>query len=169
MSEPLTLTPSESIRVVAESPQSLEVEATYGPEGKAPPAHLHPRQAERFEVLEGSVRTRIAGSERTYEAGEEFEVPAEVPHQMWNPFAEPARVRWQTLPAGRTREWFEAIDRLHREDKVGRRGMPGLLAFAALLTEFDDVFRLAVKPQPLVRAALGLIAPLGRMRGYLPD
>ena len=46
--------------------------------------------------------------------------------------------------------------------------MPGPLAFAALLTEYDDVFRLAAGPEPVVRGALAALAPLGRMRGYGP-
>ncbi len=32
----------------------LEMEATYGGAGALPPEHLHPRQVERFEVLEGT-------------------------------------------------------------------------------------------------------------------
>ena len=79
-----------------------------------------------------------------------------------------ARVLWQTRPGGRTESWFAAIDALRREGRVGRNGMPGPLAFAALLTEYDDVFRLAVGPEPLVRGALAALAPLGRMRGYGP-
>lgn len=85
---------------------------------------------------------------------------------MWNPGAEPVRAVWQTRPRGRTEEWFGAIDRLHREGRVGGNGMPGPLAFAVLLTEYDDVFRLAVPAQPLVRAALSGLAVVGRARGY---
>ena len=40
--------------------------------------------------------------------------------------------------------------------------MPGPLAFAALLTAYDDVFRLADGPEPVVRGALAALAPLGR-------
>jgi hypothetical protein len=45
--------------------------------------------------------------------------------------------------------------------------MPGLLAFGAYLTEYDDVIRLA-GPQPLVRGVLRLLGVLGRLRGYRP-
>jgi hypothetical protein len=44
--------------------------------------------------------------------------------------------------------------------------MLGPLAFAALLDEYDDVFRLAVGPDRLVRAALKPLAAIGRTRGY---
>jgi mannose-6-phosphate isomerase-like protein (cupin superfamily) len=58
------------------------MEATYGGTGRLPPDHLHPRQIERFEVLEGTMRTIIGGAERWYGPGETFEVPAGTPHRM---------------------------------------------------------------------------------------
>src|SRR4051794_1105735 len=71
------------LRTAAETDgEVLEMEATYREAGQPPPEHLHPRQAERFEVLNGVVRTIIEGVERRYEAGETFEVPAGTPHQM---------------------------------------------------------------------------------------
>ncbi len=85
----------------------LEMEASYGGTGDLPPAHFHPRQAERFEVLEGAVRTVVDGAERRYEAGETFEVPAGVVHQMTGDG--PARVNWQIRPALRTAEFFERL------------------------------------------------------------
>jgi hypothetical protein len=87
---------------------------------------------------------------------------------MWNPSGETARVRWQTKPAGRTLEWFQSLDALQREGRVRRNGVPGPLALAVLLNEYRDVFRLAGPPEPLVRIAFALLAPLGRLRGYRP-
>lgn len=167
MSQELRLTPSESLEVMVDTPELLEVIATYGPEGEPPPSHFHPRQSERFEVLDGAVMTRVRGEPRELTAGETLEIPAGVHHQMWNPHQRPARLRWQTRPALRTRRWFEAVDRLHREGMVGRNGMPGPLAYAALLTEYEDVFRLGARPAALIRGLLALLAPLGRARGYL--
>lgn len=85
--------------------QVLEMEAAYSGEGGLPPEHLHPNQDERFEVLEGAVRTVIAGQEHRYRAGETFDVPAQTPHQMAGDG--PARVRWEVRPALRTAEFFE--------------------------------------------------------------
>lgn len=85
----------------------LEMEATYGGSGQLPPTHLHPTQLERFEVLEGAVRTIVDGTERRYEIGEAFEVPPGTPHQMTGDG--PARVRWQVTPALRTAEFFERL------------------------------------------------------------
>ncbi len=111
----------------------LEMEATYPGGGELPPEHFHPAQLERFEVLEGTVRTVIDGIERRYEVGESFEVPASTRHQMTG--AGPARVRWQVIPALRTAEFFE---RLYGGGAAGGEG-PG--DFAGFLEEFREEIR----------------------------
>src|SRR3954464_436494 len=85
----------------------LELEASYSGEAGMPPEHLHPKQAERFEVLEGRMRAIVDGEERLYEEGESFDVPPGTPHQM---AAEgPTRMRWEVNPALRTAEFFERL------------------------------------------------------------
>jgi quercetin dioxygenase-like cupin family protein len=161
----LKLTPTESVTVRAAEPDSLEVEALYGPGGSAPPKHLHPSQAEHFEVLAGKLDTRVDGYERQLGAGDTLDIPAGSVHQMWNGGSEPARVAWRTSPAGRTLEWFEALDALQREGRVLKNGIPSPLAMSVLLTEYRDVFRLA-GPDPVLRIVFAALAPLGRWRGY---
>jgi mannose-6-phosphate isomerase-like protein (cupin superfamily) len=163
--ETLTITPHESVTILTSTPEALELEATYAPDGSAPPKHWHPEQDEHFEVLEGWVRTRVEGEERDLGPGEEIDIPRRSVHQMWNPGSEPALVLWRTSPGGRTEQWFRAIDRLHREGRVGSNGMPGPLAFGVLLTEYRDVFRLA-GPDPVIRPAMALLGVVGRARGY---
>jgi mannose-6-phosphate isomerase-like protein (cupin superfamily) len=167
--QPLKRTPSESVSLISDSPEALEVEATYGAHGSPPPKHYHPAQDEHFDVRSGRIDVRVGDSERKLGPGETLEIPRGTPHQMWNSGAEEARLLWRTSPAGRTREWFEALDRVHRTGRVGKNGMPGPLAFAALLTEYRDVIRLAAGPEPVVRGLLAALAPLGRRRGYLPN
>jgi mannose-6-phosphate isomerase-like protein (cupin superfamily) len=161
----LKLTPTESVTVRAAGPDALEVEALYGPGGSAPPKHLHPAQAEHFEVVAGSLNTNVGGQERVLDVGDTLDIPAGTAHQMWNAGPEPARVVWRTSPAGRTQEWFEALDSLQREGRVQKNGIPGPLAMSVLLNEYRDVFRLA-GPDPVLHAAFAMLAPLGRLRGY---
>jgi quercetin dioxygenase-like cupin family protein len=111
----------------------LEMEASYSGEAGMPPEHLHPNQAEHFEVLEGSMRTIIDGAECTYAEGESFNVPAGTPHQMGA--AGPARMRWEVRPALRTAEFFE---RLYGEGPGSAREMG-----EAFFAEFSDEFRLS--------------------------
>jgi mannose-6-phosphate isomerase-like protein (cupin superfamily) len=110
----------------------LEMEATWAGDGRLPPDHFHPRQDERFEVLEGTIRAIIGGSERRFEQGETFEVPAGTPHQMTG--ETPARARWEVRPALRTAEFFE---RLYGDGPDSARA-----SGADFLTEFSDEFRL---------------------------
>jgi quercetin dioxygenase-like cupin family protein len=159
----LKITPHESLTVRHSGANRLEVEATYAPHGKKPPAHYHPAQDEHFEVLEGRLHARVNGDERILQAGDTLDVERGVVHQMWNAGDAPARVRWTTTPAGRTLDWFTAIDALHRENKDST---PGPLAFGVLLTEYRDVFRLAARPEPVVRGAMAALGAVGRRRGY---
>lgn len=105
------------------------MEATYGDNGQLPPEHLHPGQVERFEVLEGVVRTTIDGVDQRYRAGEVFEVRPGTRHQMAGDGA--ARVRWQVRPALRTAEFFECL----YSGAAAANGPDGIAEF---LAEFRD-------------------------------
>jgi mannose-6-phosphate isomerase-like protein (cupin superfamily) len=159
------LTPHESVVVKREEAQVLEVEARWEPDGSPPPKHFHPGQDEHFEVLEGVLQVEVDGVARELRPGQRLDVPRGAVHRMWNAGAVPARAVWQTKPAGRTRAWFETLDRLQREGRVGPNGMPGPVAFGVYLTEFDDVIRLA-GPQPVLRGGLKLLSLAGPLRGY---
>jgi quercetin dioxygenase-like cupin family protein len=114
--------------------EALEMEASYGGGGGMPPEHLHPRQVERFEVLEGAMQTRIDGAEQRYEVGEEFSVPAGTPHTM--AADGPARVRWTVEPALRTAEFFE---RLHGDGPDSARAAGA--SIGDWLAEFREEIR----------------------------
>ena len=135
----LKLGPGSTLTVRTTGPDALEVEALYDPGGSPPPAHLHPAQAEHFEVLEGTISARVDGHDRSLETGDTLNIPAGAVHQMWNPGSNPARVSWRTTPAGRTLEWFQALDAFQRDGDTA--------AIGAALAEYSDVYRLA-EPSP---------------------
>ena len=110
------------------------MEATYGGNGALPPEHFHPRQVERFEVLEGTIRAIIGGTERRYGRGETFDVPAGTPHQMGA--EEPSRMRWEVRPALRTAEFFE---RLYGDGPDSARAATSIADF---LAKFSDEMRI---------------------------
>ena len=120
------------LRFVTVEPQELVMEASYSGEAGMPPAHLHPSQAEHFEILEGRMRAIVDGEERLYEEGESFDVPPGTPHQM---AAEgPTRTRWEVKPALSTAEFFE---RLYGEVPGSAREMG-----ESFVAEFEPEFRL---------------------------
>ena len=122
----LKLGPGSTLTVREASAEALEVEAVYDPGGSPPPAHLHPAQAEHFEVLEGSVTTRVDGNERVLEAGDTLDIPAGAVHQMWNAGSDPARVTWRTTPAGPHAGVVRGARRLPARRRHGRdRGGAG--------------------------------------------
>jgi Cupin domain len=75
MPDTLRLTSSWSVTIKSSTPEALEVEASYGPGGSAPPKHYHPSRDEHFEVSSGAVRVCIEGKERALEPGETVDVP----------------------------------------------------------------------------------------------
>jgi quercetin dioxygenase-like cupin family protein len=135
MPEELKLGPATTLRVIADGDEALVLRATYEGGGTPPPAHLHPDQDERFEVLAGSMRARVDGREHELVTGAVLEIPRDTAHQMWNAADEQAVVDWRTTPAGRTLEWFRQLSALLAGESSADP--------AALLAEYSDVFRLA--------------------------
>lgn len=143
----------------------LEVEATYPPHGPAPPEHFHPRQQEHFEVLQGSVRARLAGEIHDLHAGDTLVIPSGVPHAMWNPEPRAAMVRWQTRPALRTEFLFERLMTLATLGRVDAHGTPTLLDLAILVPMYRDEMRATRPPEFVQRLVFGLLAPVARALG----
>ena len=121
------------LRLERVEPEVLVMEVSYSGEAPMPPTHLHPNQAEHFEVLEGSMRAIVDGEERVYGVGETIDVPAGTPHQMGA--EEPTSMRWDVRPALRTAELFE---RLYGEGPASAQEMG-----EAFFAEFGEEFRLA--------------------------
>ncbi len=87
----------------------LDIKATYPAQVAFPPIYAHPSQDEHFTILVGSLTTIIAGEERTYHAGDSFDVPRGVAHTMANMGTTTAIFRWETRPALQTAEFHAAI------------------------------------------------------------
>lgn len=135
MDEELKIGPGTRLVVVARSDEVLELQATYDAGGSPPPPHLHPQQDERFEMLAGAMQATVDGQRLEISAGDVLEVPRNSVHQLWNAGKETAVVRWLTIPAGRTCDWFRELAALQRGEPLGDP--------ATLLARYRDVFRLA--------------------------
>lgn len=113
----------------------LEMDAFWTRPGHRAPAHVHPEMEERWELIAGMARFRIAELERTVGPGESLLAPPGVPHLAWNVGAGPVHVRIQMRPALRWEEFVERLFELARQsEQAGRElAQPDL---AALLSEF---------------------------------
>lgn len=132
-------------------------EARYPPRSPKPPYHRHPRQDERFEIVQGTLHFHVDGQDRVVRAGAALDVPKGAFHFAHNPHDEPVLAIWQTRPALRTAELFVALSRASRG-----RARPRLVDAAAILSEYEDEFELH-RPHPLVqRVVFGCLAPFGR-------
>jgi quercetin dioxygenase-like cupin family protein len=137
------------------------------PGGFVAAEHIHPQQEERFAVIAGTLRGRVAGRELTGGPGEQVVVPAGTPHTWWNSGDDELHVLVEVRPALRLESWFETFFGLAQDGKVNpRTGLPNLLQLAVLLRAYRNELILA-RPPPLVQTVLfGLLASIGRLLGY---
>jgi mannose-6-phosphate isomerase-like protein (cupin superfamily) len=146
--------------------EMLEYELEFVPRGFAVRDHLHPRQEERHEVLEGSLGIVVAGQERRLGSGDVEVVPVATQHRIFATQEAPIRVRFASRPALQSEVLLETLFGLARDGKVGRSGDPSPLQLAVIFAEFAELGR-PVKPPPGVQRALfAPLAALGRARGY---
>lgn len=129
--------------------------------------HVHPEQEERWEVQSGELRISFDGTERTLTEGEEIVLPAGVPHRHWNPMDDPIRVVWERRPAFETVEWAESVYALAQAGKTDEDGVPGVLQSVVIFDEYsiENPYFAAV-PVSVQKAAMALLAPVGRLAGY---
>jgi mannose-6-phosphate isomerase-like protein (cupin superfamily) len=105
----------------------LEMDAHWTQPGRRAPEHIHPRMRERWEVIAGSARFRIAGVERTAGPGEVVTAAPGVAHVAWNPTVEPVHVRIQMTPALDWETFVERLFALARDAHSGARDPAPLL------------------------------------------
>ena len=132
----------------------------------APPEHSHPRQEERFTVEQG--RFGYILGDRQFESGpgDVVVVPPGINHTFWNAGTDDLSVLGEVRPALRFEDFVETIHVLIRDGRLqpgGRRPNPLLLAVVA--RAYRREWRLT-KLSPAARAALPLLALIGRVAGY---
>jgi quercetin dioxygenase-like cupin family protein len=147
----------------------LEFDMFVRPGAAGPPEHVHPHSEERFEVLRGTLRARVAGVERTVSAGEALTVSAGTLHTWWNVGAEEVAVRVQLTPAGRMEMFLETIYALAAAGRTNRKGVPHFLQLAVFAPAYFDTNHIVRPPMAIQRVVFGVVAPLARLLGYRPD
>lgn len=84
----------------------LEFDAVGRARGFVTQYHVHTRQSEHFEVIEGALRLVIDGRDYRLGPGETMEIPAGTPHRQLAGDEGEGRLRIQVRPAGRTLEFL---------------------------------------------------------------
>jgi quercetin dioxygenase-like cupin family protein len=129
------------------------------------PAHVHPAQEERFEVLAGHVRFRVGGRTERANAGDRVVAPAGIRHSFKNVGKTEARLRVEVEPALDLRGFLEEAAALARAGKYTRRGIPkgprAALELAELVDRYREVTVMAFPPIAMQRV---LISPLARLQ-----
>ncbi|HKW12201.1 MAG TPA: cupin domain-containing protein [Gemmatimonadaceae bacterium] len=136
---------------------------------QGPPEHVHPQATERFEVVQGVLRARVAGVEKTVEVGESLVIPPGTLHSWWNSGAAEVQVRVQLTPAGRNETFLETIYALASSGRTNSKGIPGFLQLSVFAPSYFDTNHIVRPPLFVQRVVLGMIAPLARLLGYQPD
>lgn len=137
--------------------ENMSVDAWIEPGGGLP-AHHHPRQEERWSVIEGEVRFQLGDTERVITAADgEIIVGAGTTHAIAAVSARDAHLRCRVIPARDIREFLEESSAAAREGLIMRGGIPRGLRGARWAARFLERHRADVVmdfPPPVVQRAL---------------
>jgi quercetin dioxygenase-like cupin family protein len=140
----------------------VEMEFTLPATAFAPPPHRHPTQIESYEVLEGSFEVMVDGDWSRLGVGDSATVPVNANH-TFRLVGEGVRVRNVHSPGS---HFDEFIARQHRFVTSERyRGIKRPTTALAMAAAWDAHSDLLVPANPVLRAAVPLLAPLGRRLG----
>ena len=131
------------------------------------PEHFHPSLEEHWEVVEGTVRVKLAGDWRDLvpEDGPLL-VARDVRHELKNESGREARLRTEVLPAGQLEQFLTETARAAREGLYNARNLPTSFRGAVWAAELAERFRsetVMCSPPPAVqRVFTPLLARLAR-------
>jgi quercetin dioxygenase-like cupin family protein len=151
--------------------EMLRVEVTVAP-GVGALKHVHPRQEERFEALEGSFTIGVGRKARAYGPGESVAAPGGVVHWVSNKSDAAVRVASEFRPALDSESVWETLAALDRAGKAGKNLVPTPLQIAVMMDELGDSFSYAAghsggRPESH-RASTGSARPQTRLQSARP-
>jgi mannose-6-phosphate isomerase-like protein (cupin superfamily) len=153
------------------SDQGLAFERRYPPGTGKADAHLHLDLVQSWTVVSGTATATLDGTSRRLGAGEELRIDKRIKHQdPYNESHEELRVRWQIEPVTEFIHCFmDAYSYLLTRDRLNDQDeFPDLQLFVILHATSAQSYA-ANLPIGLQRAALPLLALIGRLRGYRPS
>jgi quercetin dioxygenase-like cupin family protein len=141
----------------------VEMEFVLPPSCVPPPPHVHPRQVEEYEVLEGRLEVTVDGQWQTLEVGESVTVPLAALHTFRNRSGEVVRVRNWHRPAVRFEQFIEQTSATLRAVGVKRRRDPRIaICLSMVMLAFEDTLQPGRRRERIPMQAL---ARLGKLLG----
>lgn len=141
--------------------ETLRFEDVIAGDDPGPPMHFHPKQIERFQVLDGSMSIRLEGQQRLLAAGDSIEIAAGQVHSFHTKGSAGVRLLIELAPAGEMEAFFKGLARAKRE------GRYPLLQIAVMYTSAKDFgFYLAGVPVWAQKLLFSVLAPIARGFGY---
>ena len=139
----------------------VEMEFVLPPGCVSPPPHVHPRQVEEYEVLEGSLDVTVDGQWRTLAPGESASVPQGALHTFRNRSGEVVRVRNWHRPAVRFEDFIERTSTMLRAAGVKSKRDPRLfICLSTAMLEFDETL---VPGRRRERIPMQVLARVGKL------
>jgi quercetin dioxygenase-like cupin family protein len=125
-------------------------------------AHIHPKQEETFEVLDGTLEVLRGGRWQAVSAGDSVTVPRGATHAFRNASETLVRFLNAHRPAFAFQEFLETVDRLIRAGKIkGRKNLRSGIYLSMASVEYDPSVN-KKPPQIMIRG----LAFIGRLLGY---
>ncbi len=99
------------------------------PPGHGIPPHVHGREDELINVIEGTFLITLGGREFTAEAGDQIFFPRHIPHAFQNIGSTAGKTVWTVVPGGNFEDFFDRLSALPP-------GPPDPARVAAIFAEF---------------------------------
>jgi quercetin dioxygenase-like cupin family protein len=155
--------PVHRVRYTFEADGENLIVDTWMEPGGALPAHLHPRQEERWSVVDGEVRFQLGNEKRVISPSDgEIVVRPNTKHAVSSVGDRDVHLRCHVVPALDLQDFLEDSAAAGREGLFMRGGIPkslrGARWAAALLKRHRDQTVLSFPPQFMQRAMIALFA-----------
>lgn len=115
----------------------LTFELILSPGSTVPMKHIHTKQDEIFETLEGTVNVRIGNEDKVIPAGEQALMPKNIAHKWWNNSANEAKLKVTFLPAHNVEDFFVEMFSLANACRTKPNGAPTFLQAAVLCGKYN--------------------------------
>jgi quercetin dioxygenase-like cupin family protein len=144
------------------------IEVVLAPGGGVPMAHVHPKQWETFEVVDGHLAMKAGRDRLVARPGDVVTVEPGTVHKFWNDRAYPVTFRCTVAPALGFERFIETMFALGADGKLSKRGMPNPLRLAAIANAAFEDSRAPYIPAWMQKAGLSAGALLAKALGYGP-